>query len=120
MAGIRLKTRKDVTDWGCRWWIEASDKSFHFVIYRYDDNLKKIYLANVEVQKEKRGQGLGKRIMKAVDRIAKNWKAEEIYLWVKKDSGVRYWYQKCGYEDYKPHKKPGYIWMRKFVNESKS
>lgn len=117
---IRLKTRKETTEWGCRWWMEASDKSFHFVVYRYDDDLKTIYLSNLGVRKDKRGQGLGTRILQSVDRIAKKWKADKILLWCKKDAGVHYWYQKCGYVDFKDYKDPAYVWMKKEVNEKVS
>ena len=45
------------TAFGKCWYYNYSE--YRFALYRYSDNLKSLYLANVEVSERYRGKGLG-------------------------------------------------------------
>jgi predicted GNAT family acetyltransferase len=104
------------TDFGDVWYVNSTDGSFRFAIYRYDDDSDTIYLSNVFVSEENRGQGYGNTILNIVDDIAKGMGATTICLTVKKGSFAHQWYERHGYEDFCDNEDEGYvghIWMKK-------
>jgi GNAT superfamily N-acetyltransferase len=106
------------TDFGDVWNINATDGTFRFAIYRYDDDTDTVYLSNVFVKKERRGQGYGNAILDTVDNIAKGMGATAICLTVKKDSFAHQWYERHGYEylsDNNDKDFANHIWMKKVV-----
>ena len=76
-----------------------------------------VYLANVLVRKEVRGQGYGNAILEATDKIAKEMGASAICLTVKKGSFAHQWYERHGYEYLSDNEDEeldtDYVWMKK-------
>ena len=104
------------TDFGDVWNINASDDTFRFAIYRYDDDMDTVYLSNVFVKEDSRGQGYGNTILDIVDKVAEVMGATTICLTVKKGSFAHEWYKRHGYEDFCDNEDEdyvSYIWMKK-------
>ena len=104
------------TDFGDVWNINATDGTFRFAIYRYDDDTDTVYLSNVFVKEESRGKGYGNVILDIVDKVAKGMGATAICLTVKKGSFAHQWYERHGYEDFCDNEDEdyvGHIWMKK-------
>lgn len=57
-----------------------------------------IYIDNLNVCPKHRERGLGQTLLNECEAIAKQEKKTHSVLWVKKDSWVRRWYLKEGYE----------------------
>jgi len=112
-----INTKEEKTDFGTVWYYDAEDGSFRFAVYQYDDDPDTVYLANVFVKDESRGQGKGNAILKNAELIAKDRNASTICLKVKNDSFVHKWYERNGYfyleED---DEDPTFIWMKKEIS----
>lgn len=86
----------------------------HFCIYKYNDDPRTLYLANVEVDESWRGYGYGRDILKWVKCIAWQHDAERVRLTVEKDSFAHDWYARHGFSDMDVKEpNPGYVWMEK-------
>lgn len=113
---METTTTHKKTDFGDVWNINATDGTFRFAIYRYDDDTDTVYLSNVFVSKESRGQGYGNAILDIVDKVAKGMGATTICLTVKKGSFAHQWYERHGYEylsDNDDEEFVDHIWMKK-------
>lgn len=119
MSNININTRHEKTDFGDVWYLRASDETFRFAIYRYDDDIDTIYLSNVFVSENNRGQGYGNVILSSTEKIANKMMASSICLKVKKGSFAHQWYKRHGYHNLtNDNKEPNYIWMKKIIKNS--
>ena len=111
----KLKTKKEKTEWGYRWYVNDVEERFKFALYRYDDDLETLYLSDIDVFKEYQGQGLGNKILEIAENTARKWNAKRIRLWCNKKSFVFDWYKRHGYEDMNIERDdtPGYEWLEK-------
>ena len=110
------KTTHKKTDFGDVWETNATDGTFRFAIYRYDDDPDAVYLSNVFVKKESRGEGFGNAILDIVDKVGKEMGAAVIRLTVKKNSFAHQWYKRHGYEYLSDNDNKDFvnhIWMEK-------
>ena len=89
--------------------------TYRFSIYRYDDNLQEIFLANVFVKKRYRHKGLGNKIIKQAVNEAKKLKGKVLILNCKKYSWVHGWYKRKGFKDITPLN-ANMIWMSKTLS----
>lgn len=113
---MKITTTHKKTDFGDVWNINASDDTFRFAIYRYDDDADIVYLSNVFVKEDSRGQGYGNTILDIVDKVAEGMGATTVCLTVKKGSFAHEWYKRHGYEDFCDNEDEdyvGHIWMKK-------
>lgn len=116
MENVEVITKYDKTDFGEVWYVNAVDKSFRFALYKYDDDADTIYLSNVFVKKDKRGQGYGNVILNSAEKTAKKMGASIICLKVKNGSFAHQWYVRHGYTDFtNDEEDPSYIWMKKEI-----
>ena len=109
-----FKNKRENTEWGWRTYYTGPNDSVRFALYAYDDDPKTLYFSNLFVDPKHRGHKLGDEVLDYVENIAKLNSYESIILNVKKDSWVRDWYEKRGFEymedcgdDYS-----GNVWMR--------
>lgn len=72
-------------------------------------------LSDLSVSKGNRYKGLGTRVIKIGERIAKQHNCKKVFLWVKKNSWMQYWYERLGYTYYSSYAR-GFIWMVKKLN----
>lgn len=106
--------REELTDFGKVWYIDSPDCSFRFAMYRYDDDLETVYVSNIFVDEEKRGNGLGNMILDTATSMSKELGAKTMCLKVKKDSFAHQWYMRHGYTDIETDSEnENYEWMRK-------
>lgn len=114
---MKVTTRHEKTDFGDVWYISSMPQGvFRFAIYRYDDDLKTVYLSNVLVGREHRNHGWGNVILEYADRIAKRMNANTLCLKVKRDSSVHEWYGRHGYSDMEVDgEEPQFMWMAKRI-----
>ena len=110
-----ITTKKD-TDWGTVWHINDESGMFRFAVYIYDDDLDTLYLSNVYVANEHRGKGLGNKILKTAEAIAKQLGVECLCLKAKTGSTAYKWYKRHGYNDLEVDEEdPTCMWMKKSV-----
>ena len=57
-----------------------------------------VYLSTLIIASEKRGKGIGKKLMERVERTAKNLKAHKIFLFTGEKWDVGQFYEKLGYK----------------------
>ena len=95
---------------------ENPDNLYRFSIYRYDDDLKVLFLSDVFVGEFIRGKGYGNQILEVAELIAKKVGAEFISLKVKEYSIAYNWYERHGYKIYAAAEDDEtYVWMRKKI-----
>ena len=104
---------KEILDWGIIYNYKGLD--FEFCLYIYNDDPNTIYLANVKVKRALRQQGIGNRILIAAENEAKSFNCKYIQLRVFKDSWVRDWYHRHGYNVIHIEDGSNYIWMEKEI-----
>lgn len=107
-----MATKVKKTNWGKICFI--NEETYSFAVYTYDDDPSTLYLANVYVVQEKRGEGLGNQILRMAEEIAKKMGRKEIYLQAKRNSDVHKWYKRHGYVDVEPGDR-NLEWMKKTV-----
>ena len=83
------------TEFGKCWYYNY--REYRFALYRYSDNLKSLYLANVEVSERYRGKGLGNLILRKAEHYAKRKKASELFLKCEKGTWISEWYKRHGF-----------------------
>ena len=116
---VKEHLEEERTDFGLRWWFNKdkndSQHPFSFCIYTYSDDPSTVYLSNVYVYPEKRGNGFGSRTLEIVKSIFKEEGYHYLALAVDRDSSseeytnlVR-WYESHGFEVYYDDKY--YTWM---------
>ena len=116
MKNMEITTKHKNTAFGDVWYVNSTDGSFRFAIYRYDDDFDTVYLSNVFVSEENRGKGYGNCILDATDNVAKEMGAKTIGLKVKKGSFAHQWYGRHGYSDLTDDEEnPQFVWMTKSV-----
>lgn len=108
-----VTAKKEKTDFGVVIYVDSTDKSFRFAMYKYDDDPSTVYLSNVYVEESKRGQGMGNIILNSADEIAKRANALSICLKAKIGSFAYKWYKRHGYTDFE--KENDYMWMEKKI-----
>jgi GNAT superfamily N-acetyltransferase len=113
---LAFRTRKERTDFGHA--IHFDAKQGRFALYWYDDDLSKIYLSNVDIWKDYRGIGLGtillSRALEEAKKLSQQHGFKSILLNCRKDSFVHSWYQRNGFEDYKP-KDRQHVWIERKI-----
>lgn len=116
MENVEFNTRYNKTKFGEVWYVSATNHTFKFAIYKYDDDDDTVYLSNVFVDKNNRGKGYGNIILNTAEETAKRMNASTICLTAKKGSFAHKWYSRHGYVDLEPNEKlPGHIWMIKTI-----
>lgn len=102
---------KETTDWGVI--RKYNGDGFEFCLYRYNDDLHRMYLSNVEVQPSSRRQGKGNLILQTAEKESLSFGAESILLRVIKDSWMHDWYHRHGYNDVSEDPGTNLFWMEK-------
>lgn len=116
---MELNVKEETVDYGTVWKYEAKDGSFRFAVYKYDGDDDTYYLANVFVDEESRGNGIGNFILDTAENAAKKANAKTLCLEVKTGSFAYDWYKRHGYVDVgKDEDEPSYTWMTKDLNDS--
>ena len=109
-------TTHEKTDFGDLWYVNSTDGSFRFAIYRYDDDSDTVYLSNVFVREESRGKGYGNCILDTTNNMANEMSAKMIGLKVKKGSFAHQWYSRHGYSDLTDDEENSqFVWMTKSI-----
>ena len=109
-----MKISTENTDWGIVYYY--NDKDYRFALYMYNDDTDSLYLSNVKVNQNMRGQGIGNKILNLVDEEAKKFNVSTIYLKVLEQEWMHNWYSKHGYSDFcYDEEDQNYIWMKKQV-----
>lgn len=109
-----MKISAENTDWGIVYYY--NDKDYRFALYMYNDDPDSLYLSNVKVNQNMRGQGIGNKILNLVDEEAKKFNVSTIYLKVLEQEWMHDWYGKHGYSDFcYDEEDQNYIWMKKQV-----
>ena len=101
-----------ITDWGKIYYY--TENNYRFALYVYDDDTDNIYLANLDVKKESRNQGIGNAILKLVLKESIKHNAKSIFLKCLKTSWVYDWYVRNGYEYYCDGDL-NYVWLHKAI-----
>ena len=99
----------EITDFGKVFYFNYVE--YGFALYRYDDNLREIFLANVFVKENSRNKGLGNRILELAVLEAKKLKGEVLILKCDKNSWIHEWYLRKGFKDTSIEKEM--VWMCK-------
>jgi len=110
-----INTKHEKTDFGDVWYVNATDNTFRFALYRYDDDADTIYLSNVFVKEENRGQGYGNVILTSAENAARIMGARTICLKAKNGSFAYEWYKRHGYTVIV--KEENYMWMKKIIKK---
>lgn len=100
----------ETTEWGKIYYY--TDEQYRFALYMYDDDKDNIYLANFDVKREYRNQGIGNRVLKLVVKESISHNAKAILLKCLKSSWVYDWYVRNGYESYCPDDNLNYVWLK--------
>lgn len=109
----RINTKHKKTDFGDVWYVNATNNTFRFALYKYDDDADTIYLSNVFVNEDSRGQGYGNVILDSAEKAAEKMGARTICLKVKNSSFAYEWYKRHRYTVIE--KEENYIWMKKLL-----
>lgn len=116
---LDFSSREEKTDFGHILYFDA--KQGRFALYWYDDDSTKIYLSNVDIWKKWQGLGLGNMLLARAVEEARKLSVQHgfnsLVLNCKKDSFVHAWYQRNGFEDFKP-KDEDYVWMKRDLQAS--
>ena len=67
-----------------------------YVKFKYECGV--IYVGNLIIAEEKRGRGIGRKLMERVERTAKKLRAHKIYLFTGEKWDVCKFYEKLGYK----------------------
>lgn len=85
-------------------------------VYWYADDNTTVYLAGLNVNKEIRQQGIGRKLQEIREQIGRNLGSTISCLLVDNNSWMYEWYKRCGYSDFKRHEhEENYVWMRKLL-----
>lgn len=107
-----MKQKIEKTDWGIIKYF-FNDYS-RFALYQYDDDKSIVYLSNVYVNEEHRGNGEGNHLLMLALEEAKIFNADYIVLKCLKNNFVYHWYERNGFyflsDDDNDEK---YVWMMK-------
>lgn len=83
-------------------------------IYWFNDEEENVYLDMLDVDQDMRDKGIGTKLQEMREEIGRKQGAIYSYLWVFENSWMHKWYQRRGYEDWKPHdEQSDAVWMRK-------
>lgn len=83
-------------------------------VYWYDDDQITVYLSSLSVNLECRQQGIGLELQLIREEIGRLLKAEYSCLCVDKDSWMKEWYERRGYQFIKEDDDENqFIWLRK-------
>lgn len=96
-------------------WIKDDLELSQACIYWYKDDPEKIYLSNVNVDKNAQRKGLGQGILRISEHLCKILGASSITLAVVHNSWVHSWYIREGYTDISEHTDRNLIWMTKII-----
>lgn len=91
------------------------DALIRFSVYRYEDDLDTLYIADVYVDKQARGKGRGNEILRAATETAKAMGAKQICLKALDGSCQSAWYIRHGFVAIEKQGK--YIWMIKSLTD---
>lgn len=88
-----------------------------YCLYTYNDEPKIVYLSHLYVNPQYRSRGLGRTVINLIkDEVFEYRRAEELRLWVNKDSWVHGWYKRAGFKDMEgetdnSYIRPDDVWM---------
>lgn len=112
-----VKIKKESTDFGTTWMVDAVDKSFRYALYCYDDDPTTFYLSNVFVKSEHRKSGLGNYILQGAENMARELHGGLLFLKVHKNTFVHDWYERHGFSDVtEDQDELNYMWMKKYLH----
>jgi len=104
------------SDWGKSILIMRKDGLAFARIYWFNDDNTTVYLDWLSVYETIRNCGVGTDLQEIREKIGKSMGAKYSCLWVKKDTWMREWYEKRGYEYWKEYKnEENAIWMQKAI-----
>ncbi len=100
----------------CRFYF-MERRGFGFgVVVSFKDDPSYVVLQELSVHPEFRNNGLGDFIQETRIGMFKDSEVEEVYLWVKKDSWMREWYERKGFIYHSDHQKiTDSVWMHKSI-----
>ena len=81
--------------------------------YTFNDDKKTFYMSELTVDPMYRRLGLGLKLQKLREQMAKKKGYKYTCLFVKKGSWMAKWYKRRGYKYYQKYKKKGFVWLRK-------
>ena len=93
-----MKVSKKNKSWGTVYFYDGED--YGFTLHVYMDDKEAMILANVKVNEDKRGTGLGNKILEMAKREASAYKAKELYLKCNINDWTHDWYKRHDFEDY--------------------
>ncbi len=110
-----MKTNKIKKSWGTVWYFNTKSDPFHFALYMYNDDPDDVYLCNVFVKPEYRGEKLGNKILELTEKFAEEHDCKEIRLKVDDDNDFAHkWYKRHGFKDmFHDKTETTRMWMKK-------
>ena len=106
---IHINEAEDVTHY---YVVEGNGKAFGRA-YIFNDSKDTIYLDFLSVAEEHRNKGLGLKMQKIREQIGRDNDCKYSFLWVKKKTWMRKWYERRGYKYHSQYKEENAVWLKK-------
>lgn len=110
----RFITHFSENGWGSSIFLIEKTGAAFARMYWYNDECTIFYLDWLNVDENRRQQGLGTSLQEVREELAKKLGGKTTFLWVHKNTWMHEWYKRRGYVDYQDYSEEGdAIWMVK-------